>query len=168
MTKRTDLSEMNCSIARALDVVGEWWSLLVVREVYFGRRNFTQMHRTLGVARNILSDRLATLVEHDILERRPDPSDGRRSEYHLTETGRDLLPALVALMQWGDRWADDGAGAPIMLTDRESGSVIDPELVDRNTGRAIDHQSVRVRPGPGFQPEQWPTLRSTRSKGGQG
>ena len=162
MTKRTDLSEMNCSMARALDVVGEWWSLLVVREVFFGRRNFTQMHETLGVARNILADRLATLVAHGVLERRPDPHDGRRSDYHLTEKGRDLLPVLVVLMQWGDRWADDGKGAPIVLTDRDSGEAIEPVLVDRHSGLPLDLGTARARPGPGFRPEAWPALRSAR------
>ena len=165
MTKRTDLSAMNCSMARALDVIGEWWTLLVLREVFFGRRNFTQMHETLGVARNILSDRLATLVDNGVLERRVDPTDGRRSEYHLTAKGSELFPVLVLLMQWGDRWADDGSGPPLILTDRTTGHALDPALVDATTGRTIDLSQVQPRRGPGFRDEAWPPLRSARHDG---
>lgn len=165
MAKRTDFSEMNCSMARALDIIGEWWTLLVLREVFLGRRNFTQMHETLGVARNILSDRLATLVDNGVLERRTDPADRRRSEYHLTAKGRELLPVLVLLMQWGDRWADDGGGPPLLLTDRATGHVLDPALVDAETGRTIDLERVQPRRGPGFRDEAWPSLRSARHDG---
>ena len=159
MAKRTELAHMNCSMARAHDVVGEWWTLLVIREVFLGRRNFTDIQQTLGVARNILSDRLATLVDEGVLDKRPDASDGRRSEYHLTEKGTELLPLLVMLMQWGDRWADDGLGPPLLLIDRGTGEVVDPALVDTRTGQAIDVSQLRARPGPGFRAEAWPTLR---------
>ena len=164
MAKRTDMSDMNCSMARTLDVVGEWWTLLVVREVFLGRRNFTQMHETLGIARNILSDRLATLVEEHVLEKRLDPHDGRRSEYYLTEKGRDLLPLLVALMQWGDKWADDGAGPPLVFSDAATGARVEPALVDATNGRPIDFSQVRPRRGPGYRAEAWPTLRSVRRR----
>ncbi len=164
MTKRTELSGMNCSMARALDVVGEWWTLLVVREVFFGRHHFTQMHETLGIARNILADRLATLVDEGVLEKRPDPGDGRRSEYHLTEKGRDLLPLLLVLMQWGDKWADDGAGPPLVFNNRETGARIEPALVDAANGRPIDFSQVRPRPGPGFRADAWPALRSVHQR----
>ncbi len=147
---------MNCSLARALDVVGEWWSLLVVREVYFGRRSFTEMRETLGIARNILSDRLAALVAGGVLERRAAGSDRRRTEYHLTAKGRDLVPVLVMLMRWGDRWEDDGNGPPIVLTDRDTGADVEPAVVDAATGREIDAGSLRVRPGPGFRSDAWP------------
>jgi DNA-binding HxlR family transcriptional regulator len=162
VSRRTSFAEMNCSLARTLDVVGEWWTLLVLREVFFGRRGFTQMHRTLGVARNVLSDRLRTLVEAGILERRPDPGDGRRHEFHLTEKGRDLLPALVMLMQWGDRWADDGAGPPVLLVDRDHGTPIDPVVVDHSTGAAVDAATLTVRPGPGFDRDAWPDVTPAR------
>ncbi|MDJ0959832.1 MAG: helix-turn-helix domain-containing protein [Acidimicrobiia bacterium] len=160
MAKRTAIADMNCSMARALDVVGEWWTLLIVREVFFGRRNFTQMHDTLGVARNILSDRLATLVDGGVLEKRPDPNDARRSEYHLTDKGTDLLPVLVMLMQWGDKWAGDGTGPPLVLTNRATRTDVRPALIDAETGGAIDLSQLRARPGPGFRAESWPPLRS--------
>ncbi len=156
MTKRTSFAAMNCSLARALDVVGEWWTLLVVREVYFGRRSFTEMRDTLGIARNILSDRLASLVAGGVLERRTGGSDLRRNEYHLTAKGRDLIPVLVVLMRWGDRWEDDGTGPPIVLTDRDTGAELEPAVVDAATGREIDAGTIGVRPGPGFRPEAWP------------
>src|SRR3989442_6993402 len=96
--------QQNCSIARTLQVVGERWTLLVLREVFTGQRRFEEIQRNLGVATNILSDRLQTLVEADILERRPLGDRADRSEYLLTEKGLDLNPVLLELMRWGDRW----------------------------------------------------------------
>lgn len=158
MAKRTSFADMNCSLARALDVVGEWWSLLVVREVYFGRRSFTEIRETLGIARNILSDRLGALVAGGVLERTAVGPDRRRTEYHLTDKGRDLVPVLVMLMQWGDRWEDDGEGPPIVLTHRETGADLEPVLVDAASGRVIDPGSIRLRRGPGFRNEAWPAV----------
>ena len=104
---RSDYDGQVCSIARGLELVGERWTLLIIRDVFHGRRRFEEIQSSLGIARNVLTSRLARLVEEDILERRPYSERPRRDEYFLTEKGLDLWPVLVTLMHWGDRAADD-------------------------------------------------------------
>ena len=112
-----------CGISAALEVVGERWSFLILRGAFNGLHHFEEFQSTLGIARNILSNRLGRLVEHEILKRDPDPADRRRVAYRLTEKGRELLPVLLALRQWGERWV--------------SGAPSNPVLVDRYTRRPI-------------------------------
>ena len=100
---RNDYPDQVCSIARSLEVIGERWTLLIVRDVMNGRRRFDELQQGLGIARNVLSARLQRLVEENILERRPYQRNPERYEYFLTEKGLDLWPALVALLAWGDR-----------------------------------------------------------------
>src|SRR5438552_1922476 len=100
---------MRCSVARTLDVIGEWWTMLIMRDAFKGVTRFEDFHRNLGIARTVLSTRLDRLVEAGIFVRRQYSDHPPRSEYVLTEKGRDLFPVLVTLTQWGDRWAaDDG------------------------------------------------------------
>src|ERR1700753_1597608 len=102
MVKRTSLAADDCPIARALDIIGDWWSLLIVRDALLGRRRFGEFQKSLGLSKNILAQRLRALVAYDILELAP-ASDGTAfQEYALTPKGRDLYPVLVALRQWGD------------------------------------------------------------------
>ena len=99
----TELGDADCAIAQALGVVGEWWSLLVVRDVAGGLHRFDELQRELGISRKVLTQRLGTLVEHGVLERRPYSAHPPRFDYHLTDKGRGLLPVLVALQDWGTR-----------------------------------------------------------------
>lgn len=117
MIDRDAFSAENCSVARALAVVGEKWMLLVLREAFYGVRRFDDMQRHLGCARNVLAARLATLVENGVMARRPykEPGSRERFEYHLTERGRELLVAVIALMQWGDKHLADPAGPPVVV-----------------------------------------------------
>lgn len=117
-----------CGIAAALEVVGERWSFLILRGVFNGLHHFEEYQSTLGIARNILSNRLARLVEHEILRREPDATDRRRVAYRLTEKGKALLPVLIALRQWGERWV--------------SGVPSNPVLVDRLTRRRVAPMAV--------------------------
>lgn len=112
---RTDFSQMQCSIARALEVVGERWALLIIRNAFHGARRFDDFQADLGIARNVLTDRLNGLVEHGVFERRRYEERPPRYEYRLTEKGRDLLPVILTLVRWGDRWecADD---PPVRIT----------------------------------------------------
>ncbi|TFH23546.1 MAG: transcriptional regulator [Myxococcales bacterium] len=148
--KRSSIGHLNCSVARALEVVGEWWTPMIIREVFFGRRRFSEMQRDLGIAKNILSDRLVTLVRHGVLERHIDTTNARHPEYRLTEKGASLFPLVVALMQWGDQWQSDGTGAPIELIDVTTDAPVEPMLVDRRTGREIDYRGIELRRGPGW------------------
>jgi DNA-binding HxlR family transcriptional regulator len=149
--KRSSIGHLNCSVARALEIVGEWWTPMIIREVFFGRCRFSEMQKDLGIAKNILSDRLTTLVRHGVLERHVDDGSGRHPEYRLTAKGADLFPLVVALMNWGDRWESDGDGPPLELVDVASGEVVEPVLVDRRTGREIDQARVAPRRGPGWK-----------------
>src|ERR1700761_4237763 len=114
---------VECALPRALEAVGERWSFLILRGAFNGLQHFEEFQSTLGIARNILSNRLARLVENGILRRDPDPTDRRRVAYRLTEKGLDLLPVLLSLRQWGERWV--------------SGVPSNPVLVDRVTRRPI-------------------------------
>jgi DNA-binding HxlR family transcriptional regulator len=110
-----------CSVARTVDVLGDTWSLLVLRELFLGAHRFDQMQQHLGIARNVLAARLKRLVDHGLLEKRLYQQHPPRFEYHLTRKGLDLQPVLVGLMQWGDRYLADAPGGPVVLEHRECG-----------------------------------------------
>jgi DNA-binding HxlR family transcriptional regulator len=119
----------SCSIARAMEILGERWTFLILRESFYGVRRFSDMQRNLGIARNILSTRLHTLVASGILERRLYQEEPERYEYRLTQSGRDLYPAMVTLMQWGDKHLQDEPEPPIVLRHNRCGHEADPVLV---------------------------------------
>ena len=125
-----------CSIAAALEAVGERWSFLILRGAFNGLSHFEEFQSTLGIARNILSNRLAKLVEKDILERQPDAADRRKVAYVLTAKGLDLLPVLISLRHWGERWVSEGPSNPV-LVDRESRRPIAPMAVRSQDGRTL-------------------------------
>jgi DNA-binding HxlR family transcriptional regulator len=135
--QRTSFSDMACPVAQALDIVGEWWTLLILRDVFRGRRRFDELQRGLGIARNILARRLAALTASGILEKRAYAERPRRYEYRLTEKGRDLFPVLVTLMQWGNRWSRPAEVPAARLVDRETGAPVEPLLVDAATGEPL-------------------------------
>jgi DNA-binding HxlR family transcriptional regulator len=141
--------DQNCSIARTLQVVGERWTLLVLREVFTGQRRFEEIQRNLAVATNILSDRLQTLVDEGILERRPLPDRADRSEYRLTEKGLDLNSVLLELMRWGDRWDAPTQGPPVMVEHRDCGHETHAVQTCSHCGGELTARNVRVHDGPG-------------------
>jgi len=125
-----------CGISAALEVVGERWSFLILRGAFNGLHHFEEFQSNLGIARNILSNRLGRLVEHEILRRDPDPDDRRKVAYRLTEKGRDLLPVLLALRQWGERWVSGVPSNPV-LVDRFNRRPIAPIAVCSEDGRPL-------------------------------
>ncbi len=147
--KRTSVAHLNCSVAQALEVVGEWWTLLVVRNLMFGQRRFEAIQGDLGIARNILSDRLGTLVEHGIVERVKYQDHPERHEYRLTDKGRDLFGVVAALMAWGDRWAAPG-GKPVDLV-HECGHVAAATVVCDHCGGELTLDNVTVTAGPAWR-----------------
>jgi DNA-binding HxlR family transcriptional regulator len=147
-------AELNCSIARPLSFLGERWSLLVLRELFLGRRRFDEMQETLGVASNVLSQRLATLVEEGIAERRLYSEHPERFEYRLTEKGRDLQPVLLALLRWGDRYTAEEAGAPLETVHRDCGKPFHMVPTCSECGGEVRPDNVENRPGPGANDEQ--------------
>lgn len=113
--KRTDFSDMDCSVARTLEVVGEWWTLLIIREATFGTCRFDDFQASLGIARNTLAARLARLVDRGILDRCQYQERPARYEYRLTEQGRELFPVVIAMWTWGDRWLTGPEGPASVL-----------------------------------------------------
>lgn len=142
--RRTSLEGMQCSIAQALDVVGDPWTMLVVRDAMFGTTRFDDFRASLGIPRATLSARLATLVEHGVMERRRYRERPERHEYVLTAKGRALSPILVSMMQWGDRWSDLPE-PPVTLVDADTDDPVDPVYVDRTTGRPLSDIRVTRR-----------------------
>jgi DNA-binding HxlR family transcriptional regulator len=147
-----------CSIAGALEVVGERWSLLIVRDVLVGLRRFDELQASLGVARNVLQTRLTRLVDEGVLEKRLYQDHPPRYEYRLTEKGLDLWPVLVALMRWGDQYAPPPAGPPVLLTHRACGGAVDEHRTCTVCGARLSVRDVLALPGPGAAPEH-PLLR---------
>lgn len=147
MPARMSLAGLNCSLAHALDLVGDWWTLLIVRDLFIGATRFGQMQKSLGIARNILAARLDQLTRNGIVER---GGTGRRPVYRLTEKGRDLFPALAGLMLWGDKWASP-EGPPMFITDAAGEKAVAVSVRTR-TGLSIDQESARFAPGPGALP----------------
>lgn len=145
--KRTSLDRHPCSIARTLDIVGEWWTPLILRDVAYGLRRFGELEEDLGISANVLSDRLDSLVREGLLERRAYQERPRRHEYLLTQKGLELVPALVALMQWGDRWAWDAALAPVRVLHESCGETVSAELRCAHCERRVASSEVLVAPG---------------------
>ncbi|HEX8082707.1 MAG TPA: helix-turn-helix domain-containing protein [Solirubrobacteraceae bacterium] len=138
-----------CSVARALEIIGERWTILILRDAFLGVRRFDDFQRSLGVARNVLNARLQRLVEAGVLERQLYQERPARHEYRLTERGRDLWPALFSLMQWGDRHLPGDTGPPLAVEHRGCGGVVDDRRLCRSCGARVELRDVRAVPGPG-------------------
>jgi DNA-binding HxlR family transcriptional regulator len=139
------------SVSRTLELVGEKWTLLILREAFFGVRRFGQFARNLGIPRPTLSARLRSLVDAGLLERVRYATDPDRYEYRLTRAGIDLFPSIVALMRWGDDYLAGSEGPPIALRHNECGHIADPYLACRHCGEEIDARSVTPERGKGFR-----------------
>jgi DNA-binding HxlR family transcriptional regulator len=142
--RRTSFAEMNCSVARTLEVVGEWWTMLVVREAFSGVRRFDDFQGRLGIARNVLAARLQRLVDFGILERRLYQERPERYEYRLTEKGFDLYPVLLSLMHWGDRWMAGPEGPPVRLVHENCGHEATSMLSCSECGEELRPREVRA------------------------
>src|SRR4051794_5514669 len=143
---------MNCSVAQCLEVIGEWWSMLIVRDAFLGVRRFDDFQSRLGISRNILTARLGGLVDAGVLEKVPYREHPLRHEYRLTAKGHDLWPVLTTMREWGDRWAAPG-GAPVELQHKGCGEIMHLALTCSVCGEAVDSRSVRARSGPGARPD---------------
>ncbi len=146
---RHDYPGQVCSIAKALEVVGERWSLLIVRDVMNGRRRFDELQEGLGVARNVLSARLQRLIGEDILERRAYQQGPERYEYFLTEKGLNLWPALIALLNWGDRYSPAPQGPPMSIVHKECGGSVSDRGICESCGKLLHARDAKAIPSPG-------------------
>ncbi|MBF6546780.1 winged helix-turn-helix transcriptional regulator [Nocardia brasiliensis] len=146
--QRTNFGEMACSIARTLDVIGEAWSPLILRDVFVGMTRFDQLQADLGVSRKVLTERLNHLVEHGVLERKP--YDQRpRYEYVLTQQGIELFEVLMVMKGWGDKWRAGAAGPPVLYRHHACGEISNVELRCDHCGEPMRATDIDLLPGPG-------------------
>ncbi|MEM9194756.1 MAG: helix-turn-helix domain-containing protein [Myxococcota bacterium] len=151
--KRTRFDDWPCSVARTVDLLGDWWTPLVLREAFYGARRFDEFHSRLGIGRNILTERLKRLVGEEILRKVPYQQRPTRYEYRLSRKGVELISVILAMMRWGDDWLAK-EGPPVLVVDETTGQPIRPLVVDEHTGQPIDPRRLAVCPGPGFPADQ--------------
>jgi DNA-binding HxlR family transcriptional regulator len=145
--RRKTFGNMQCPAARGLERIGEWWSILIIRDALHGLSRFDEFQQSLGIASNTLSRRLGALVDTGILERRPYSEHPPRYEYVLTDRGRDFRPVFLALLAWGNKhFTPDGES--VLVADKETGAVVDPVLVDRTSGRELSESDYGFVAGP--------------------
>jgi DNA-binding HxlR family transcriptional regulator len=146
--ERKRFTGVHCSLAQCLEVVGEWWSLLIVRDAFLGIKRFDQFQERLGISRNILNQRLASMVEHGVFEKVQYSERPPRYEYVLTPKGRDLWPVLTAIRQWGDEHAAP-QGPPMLMVHKDCGEIADAVMTCSHCGERLTAHSVRAAEGPG-------------------
>jgi DNA-binding HxlR family transcriptional regulator len=147
--RKASFADMNCSVAQSLEIIGEWWTLLILRDAFLGVRRFDDFVARLGISRNILTNRLDTLVAAGVLERRPYDETRGRYDYLLTDKGRALWPVMTALRQWGDEWVVGQGREPLLLEHRSCGHRTTAVLTCDVCGEELDVRSVSAIPGPG-------------------
>lgn len=147
--RRASFEDMNCSIARSLEVIGEWWTLLILRDAFLGITRFDEFHSRLGIARNVLATRLDTLVAEGVLERRPYDEARGRYDYVLTRKGQALLPVMTTLREWGDDWLTGEGNEPTLLHHTTCGNTVRAVLTCDHCHEPLSLRTLRVVPGPG-------------------
>jgi DNA-binding HxlR family transcriptional regulator len=148
--RRTEFSDWPCSIARSIDLLGDWWTPLVLRDAYFGVKRFDGFERSLGIGRNILTQRLNRLVDEGMFERVQYQEHPPRYEYVLTDKGRDFMPVLMAMSAWGDRWLASPDGPPVSFKHKDCGHETHAQVVCSHCHEPIVYGSVRASKGPGY------------------
>lgn len=153
MLKAEKYDTFKRSVGHILDIIGEGWSILIIREAFFGTRRFEEFQGRLGIARNILTSRLKNLCANEILDRVPVKEGARRHEYVLTRKGKEMMPILIALTQWGDKWVFGPGKEPVVFLDREDGQPISRIQVYSAKGEVLRPRDIRVKAGPGATSE---------------
>lgn len=146
---RKSLDGYSCSIARTLNIVGDQWSILIIRDAFLGIETFSDFQKRIGVSRNILTNRLVKLVQHSILSKKY--ISAKRARYTLTQKGRELLPTLIAIMQWGDKWIFGAGEEPVRVVDRETRSPIQQVGIVSRSGRFLSPEDLLFERGPGVE-----------------
>ncbi len=148
--KWDEIGDQPCSVARTLSVLGDRWTMLILRNAFMGIRRFDEFQRSLGVTRHVLSERLKRLVEYGILTKVPYVERQERFEYQLTDKGLDLYPIILTMVQWADKWMDMGLGKPIEFTHKTCGHKFSSKVVCSECNEPIDVKEVKVAAGPGY------------------
>jgi DNA-binding HxlR family transcriptional regulator len=148
MVKRTSFEQAECPIARSLDAIGDWWSLLIIRDAFLGKRRFGEFQKSLGVAKNILTARLRALVDDGILTTVPASDGSAYQDYVLTAKGRGVFPVLVALRQWSEAFSDAPETITTLLVDREKGRPVRKLELRAQDGRLLRGDDTMLKPNP--------------------
>lgn len=146
--RKASFADMHCSIAQSLEIIGEWWTLLIVRDSFLGVRRFDDFVDRLGISRNVLTDRLDTLVAAGVLVRRPYDEARGRFDYLLTDKGRALWPVMTALRQWGDQWIYGEGNEPVVIEHRSCGHTTTAQMRCDSCGELLDARAVQVVSAP--------------------
>jgi len=154
--QRTSFTEMACSLARTLNIAGEYWTPLVIRDIWQGRHRFDEIQSNLEISRKLLTDRLGTLVREGAVERRLYSEHPPRYEYYLTDRGKELMEALLVLISWGDRWRADKAGPPMLMRHKGCREAVEAQVTCSHCGEELRADEVRLEPGPGAR-DGWGT-----------
>lgn len=158
--QRTTFSDQHCSVATTLDIIGEWWTLLILRDIFYGVCRFESLIEQLGISRKVLTIRLKRLTEEDILRKKPYQQNPRRYEYRLTPKGRDLMPVLLTMMRWGDRWLSKEGKAPVEFVHTDCKKTSIPKLVCSHCGGDLTVQNLRPQAGPGAARNEIESMRA--------
>jgi DNA-binding HxlR family transcriptional regulator len=151
--ERKRFDQQPCPIARSVDLLGDWWIPLILREAMYGAEHFSVFQERLDISKNILTQRLERMLAEGLLERRLYQEKPPRSSYHLTDKGRSALKILAAMVSWADRWVFAAGEHPIELWDKGQGRRVIPTVVDSQTGQELKMEDLEIRPGPGFPQE---------------
>ena len=162
---RRRFEDEDCSVARSLEVLGDWWTLLIVREAFFGARRFADFEAALDISKNILTRRLAHLCAHGVLERVDAGTHGPRYEYALTAMGKDLATVMTALRQWGDRWVVGAGHESLLAVDRRTGRPIPRLRIVGEDGEPLASRDLELRPGPGASKRTRARFRAAADRG---
>ena len=149
--KKVSFADMHCSVAQSLEVIGEWWTLLILRDAFLGVTRFDDFAKRLGIARNVLTARLDTLVDNDVLTRVPYDEARGRYDYRLTDKGRALLPVMTAIRQWGDEWILGEGNEPVVVEHTTCGEITHAVLTCDHCHEELTTRTFRARRGPGFR-----------------
>ena len=166
--KRTSFARMHCSLARGLDLIGDWWSPLIVRDLFLGVVRFDDLVEDLGISRNLLTRRLNALIKSGIIKRHAYRRRPLRYEYRLSEAGRDLVPAILALTAWGDRWARPKEGSPMLFVHKTCGQRFEPQVTCSACGEVVRSDSVKTIGGPGGAMKAGTKVLARRLRAGSG
>jgi DNA-binding HxlR family transcriptional regulator len=147
--KRTTFADMQCSMSRALEVIGDWWTPLIIRDLFIGVSRFDHLVADLGISRNLLTERLRLLEANRLISRRAYSEKPPRHEYALTAAGADLVPVLMALTAWGDKWVRPEEGKPILFRHHVCGHVFSPQITCPHCSGSVEAAEVSALPGPG-------------------
>jgi len=157
--QRSSFSDMACSVAKTLDIIGEWWTLLILRDVFYGVRRFEGLRTHLAISRKVLANRLGRLTDEEILKKVLYQSQPPRYEYRLTKKGLELLPVLMTIMNWGDKWMSEADMVPVIFIHKDCGEEITPKLVCSHCGGDLNAHNVHPIAGPGAPPDEIKILR---------